>query len=252
MFVFFFDKAGAAVLDRPPAPPLRRTDYQKQFVDVFKRLSTREQSWRVWSDFLELAACAISNRVDRANYEVREKRYMGVIKRYSKDEANDFAKMLAILTQALDEEPEQDFLGELFMSLELSNHWRGQFFTPYSLCRMMAEMQYVDLPERVKEKGYISVNDPACGAGATLIAFANVAKARGINYQNHVLFVAQDIDQTAVLMCYLQMSLLGCAGYVIVGNTLTMETSEIWYTPMWFSDVWRWRRVFQKMSDLKA
>lgn len=60
--------------------------------------------------------------------------------------------------------------------------------------------------ELLKGKRYISVNDPACGAGAMLIAFANVAKKHGINYQKHVLFVAQDIDRTAAMMCYIQMS----------------------------------------------
>ena len=52
------------------------------------------------------------------------------------------------------------------------------------------------------------MNDSACGAGAMLIAFANAAKQYGINYQKQVLFVAQDIDHTAAMMCYIQLSLL--------------------------------------------
>ena len=38
----------------------------------------------------------------------------------------------------IDAEIEQDFLGELFMALDMGNEWRGQFFTPYSVCSLMA------------------------------------------------------------------------------------------------------------------
>lgn len=251
MFFLFEPDSGVAVLDRPTTPAVR-IDYQKQFIDVFKRLCQREQSWRAWSDFVEMAACAYSNSVDAVNYEARERQYLNIVKRYDGKDAAEFPRLLAILTQALDADPEQDFLGQLFMSLELGNHWRGQFFTPYSLCRAMAEMQTGDLADQLEHKGYVSVNDPACGAGATLIAFANVARSRGVNYQERVLFVAQDIDRTAALMCYLQLSLLGCAGYVVIGDTLANPGipagNEVWYTPMWFSKVWHWRRIFQGLK----
>lgn len=71
-----------------------------------------------------------------------------------------------------------------------------------------------------------------------------------LNYQNHVLVVAQDIDKTVALMCYIQLSLLGVAGYVKVGNSLTEPMTDndnkenYWYTPMYFSPVWTMRRIF--------
>ena len=34
----------------------------------------------------------------------------------------------AIVVEALERNPEQDFLGELYMELELGNHWKGQVF----------------------------------------------------------------------------------------------------------------------------
>jgi len=54
------------------------------------------------------------------------------------------------------------------------------------------------------------VNDPACGAGALLIAFANELRrpGRDINYQTSVLFVAQDIDMIVGCMCYMAYPLL--------------------------------------------
>lgn len=169
-------------------------------------------------------------------------------------------EMLGIITLALDENPEQDFLGNLFMKLEFGNHWKGQFFTPYHVCQLMAEMNTNQLDEELKEKGWVSVNDCACGAGATLIAMANTMKNHGINFQNHSLFVAQDIDRIAGLMCYIQLSLLGCAGYVVIADTISSplvgsvlnpsptESQEMWVTPMFASDIWHYRRLFNMIG----
>ena len=100
----------------------------------------------------------------------------------------------------------------------------------------------------------IFINDPCCGAGATLIAGIHAARKQlekaNLNYQNHLLIIAQDIDETVALMCYIQLSLLGVAGYVKVGNSLTEPMTDndnkenYWFTPMYFSNVWVLRRIF--------
>lgn len=65
------------------------------------------------------------------------------------------AEMLGLITMVLEENPEQDFLGSMFMRLELGNHWKGQFFTPYSVCKVMAEMNAPDLEATIEAKaGY--------------------------------------------------------------------------------------------------
>ena len=142
------------------------------------------------------------------------------------------------------------------MALELGNHWKGQFFTPYNVCRMMAEMQCHDAKERVEARGWISVLDSACGAGALLVAARNVFLRDGVGF-DRVLFAAQDIDHVAGMMCYIQLSLLGCAGYVCIADTLCnplvgrsplfpqpKPDQDVWYTPMWYSDPWQMRRVW--------
>ncbi|MBJ6361757.1 N-6 DNA methylase [Paenibacillus sp. GCM10012307] len=224
----------------------RLNGIHQEFLTIFKSLTNRNSSWRVWSDFIELTAISISNGIDPVRYQERERRYMEVIKHYSDDEAQQFARLLAMIVQALEADPEQDFLGEIFMSLELWNHWKGQYFTPYYLSRLMAQLQIGQIHEKIEKRGFISVNDCACGAGAMLIAFANEAKKVNVNYQKQVLFVAQDIDQTAALMCYIQLSLLGCPGYVIIGNTLTEPPTEplnssmnVWYTPFYMIGRWK-------------
>lgn len=152
------------------------------------------------------------------------------------------------------EDPEQDFLGSIFMSLNLGNEHNGQIFTPYHVCKLMAEVTMDNTVQKVEQDGYISINDPCCGAGATLIAAIHAARKQlektNLNYQNHLLVVAQDIDETVALMCYIQLSLLGVAGYVKVGNSLTEPMTDnddkenYWFTPMYFSNVWVLRRIF--------
>ncbi|QDH23481.1 N-6 DNA methylase [Saccharibacillus brassicae] len=224
---------------------------QKRFIDLFQPLTYRHSAWQVWSDFIEMTAVAIANRTDARRRAVREDRYLSLIGKYDPGEQAVFPRLIGSIALALEENPEQDFLGDLFMRLELGSHWKGQFFTPYSVCRVMAQMQVVDMPARIAEKGFVSVNDPACGAGATLIAFANESRSRGINFQQHVLFAGQDIDQTAGLMCYIQLSFLGCPGYVLIGDSLrepvtaaALTGPNVWYTPFYFTSTWHFRRTF--------
>lgn len=234
--------------------------HQKQLVKMFEYLCGRHSRWNIWSDFIFFSAAAIANAVDKSFAEEREREYLSRSSKYKSEEMQIFAEMLSEVVMGMDENPDQDFLGELYMTLGLGNDQNGQFFTPYGVCAAMSQMTG-DFKRRAKSEGWMSVNDPACGAGATLIAFANECRREGINYQTEVLFVGQDIDFVTGLMCYLQLSLLGCAGYVVIGNTLTNPTtcydrkglipkpgSNVWYTPMYFRDVWHWRRVWAQMD----
>ena len=97
-----------------------------------------------------------------------------------------------------------------------------------------------------------------------MIAARNEMVKRGLG-PRQALYVAQDIDRTASLMCYLQLSLLGCAGYVIVGDTLTQSSvsptgspllitpqpgQEVWLMPALYDEVWAYRVQFEKVKYL--
>ena len=125
----------------------------------------------------------------------------------------------------------------------------------------MSGITFGYVKEQITKQGWISVSDPACGAGALLIAFANECRCPGndINYQTSVLFVAQDIDFLAGCMCYIQMSRLGCPGYVVIGDSIVSPCTSydcqglipkdgpnIWYTPMYYRDIWQMRRCISK------
>lgn len=225
------------------------------FIKLYRELTYRWTPWEVWQDFITMYACAISNAVDKSHFNEREAMYLKRIQKYSKKEQELFPQLAAEVVLALEKNPEQDFLGKIFMELNLSNDSGGQFFTPYNVCRMMAEMTVGDVVAHVEKHGYITINDPACGAGATLIAAVHAAakplSEAGFNWQNHVLVTAQDIDYTVALMCYIQLSLLGAAAYIKIGNTFTepMDSTDTlenyWFTPMYFSGVWSARRLFK-------
>lgn len=235
----------------------KNEDVKKQFLKTFNQLTYRHRSWDVWRDFIIMFACSLSNPVDKFHYEEREKRYLKIIKKYNKREQEQFPELAAYVVMALEENPEQDFLGSIFMELNLGDKSNSQFFTPYHVCELMAKVTEEDVAAVVKEKGYITINDFCCGAGATLIAAINEARKQlekvNLNFQNHVLVVAQDIDEIVALMCYIQLSLLGVAAYIKVGDVFTQPMStddneeNYWFTMMYFSDVWTMRRVFHSL-----
>ena len=204
-----------------------KSTHQTEFVKIFNSLCGRYGRWEIWQDFITLAAIAISNTVDRSHAAEREKTYMTIAGKYKPEEMLKFSQMLQEVVIGMDFNPDQDFLGELYMALDLGNDHAGQFFTPYDVCRLMAEITDTDLQARVERDGWISVNDCACGAGALLVAFANACTRQKINYQTSVLFVAQDIDYVVGLMCYLQLSLMGCAGYVVIGDSLLHPSTAL-------------------------
>lgn len=159
---------------------------EKEFMEVFKQLCYSRSSWQVWADVMSAIACSLSNAVDKTpgRYEAREKEYEQCIERLGSVEVP--AKMLAIIVEALERNPEQDFLGAMYMQLNLGNHWKGQFFTPYCVCKMMSEITCEDVDRHIEKQGYLSICDPACGAGATLIAAANTMKKCKHNFQNQI------------------------------------------------------------------
>lgn len=236
---------------------------EKEFLKLFGMLTNTLSAWQAWEDLMTAMACSISNAVDRTpdKFKRREEQYERSIKRLGGVDIP--AQMLGIITMALEQNPDQDFLGKLYMNLNIGNHWKGQFFTPYNVCRMMAEMNFgVGVQEEIRQKEYESVHDPCVGAGAMLIASANAMRRAGVNYQTNAVFVGQDIDRVVSMMAYIQISLIGCPGYIIIGNSLTnpptghvlfpkdTEGQEVWITPLFMHDIWEMRRTKELMLGL--
>lgn len=236
---------------------------EKEFLNLFNQLTYSRNTWQVWEDLMTVMACSICNAVDRRKepFERREKQYERSIKDLGGVEIP--AQIFGTITKALDENPNQDFLGRLYMNLNLGSHWHGQFFTPYNVCELMAKIQTGEgCQSEIEKKGYISICDPCVGAGAMLIAAAQAFRKRKINYQTSVLFIGQDVDSVVAKMAYIQISLLGCPGYITVGNSLTNpqtghvlfpeenEGQELWITPLFMHKAWESRRTGVQISAL--
>lgn len=159
--------------------------------------------------------------------------YIDTMRKYSPDECQKFVEMLVLLAETLETEM-SDILGQIYMESGMGSKAAGQFFTPYHLSELCAELALAG-PD---ENGRYKINEPSCGGGGMIIAAASALKQRGVNYQSVMDVVAQDLDWKGVYMCYLQLSLLGISAICVQGDTLSepyiprvTEKSHILVTP---------------------
>lgn len=210
--------------------PVGQSLHRKELASLLRENAHRHRLHEVFADFCELSALSISNAVDRRQFRAREDRYLQIVARYERAEVERFARMLATLVEWM-ECGFADCLGDLFMSLELGDHLKGQFFTPYSVASLMARLTMGDVQGQVRRDGFVTVCEPACGAGGMVIACADAMQDLGINYQQTMHVTATDLDATAVHMTYLQLSLLHVPAIVVHGNSLAMTQWAHWVTP---------------------
>ncbi|WP_341706495.1 N-6 DNA methylase [Halopseudomonas sp.] len=240
---------------KPPATATAEA-HRKALIKLLNQASHRHHLWEVFGDFIEMSAIALANATDLTQRDSREQRYMQLIGRYESAEQKLFPMMFGELTMAMECGPD-DVLGRVFSELELGNSARGQFFTPYHLCALMAQANIGDGKScryLIEQRGFVRVNEPAAGAGAMVIAMAEAMSKVGINYQQHMHVVAQDVDSRAVHMCFLQLSLLHIPAIVVLGNTLALEAREQWFTPAHIMGLWgvKLERGYALGSDMDS
>jgi hypothetical protein len=200
-----------------------------------------------------MSAIAIHNAV--CPNETLEKEYLEIVGKYSKDEVQSFCELLGNFIVLLEAEP-RDVLGTLYMELELGNTKNGQFFTPHEISLLMAKITYGDVLEKMEtsNKPFLTLSEPACGAGGMVLAFANEMLKKGVVPAQKLFVQCIDIDRLAGFMCYLQLSLWHIPAEIIIGNTLTLEFRETYYTPAFYLEQWdmrlRLRRVLEMCNAL--
>lgn len=188
----------------------------------------------VWRDWITMAAISFANAVDwrPAVRGPREDEYMRLVKRYSAEQAGMFGSALAALTDAAEASGEPtDLLGSLTMALELGRDELGQYFSPPEVCALTARLTFADVADRVAAQGFVTVDEPAVGGGGKLLAAAAYLAAQGINYQTALWVRGVDTDRVAALTAFVQLSLYHVPGIIVVGNSLSLECREVWYTP---------------------
>lgn len=80
-----------------------------------------------------------------------------------------FTELLTLTVDALEKNPDQDFLGSIFIELGLANKHNGQYFTPYDVAKAMAEITLGDVEDTLAKSGAVTIHDSCCGSGALLI-----------------------------------------------------------------------------------
>ena len=226
---------------------MNKKDYVKEFISKLSNLDRSKSVSTVFNDFLTLSCCSLAQTVYRS--DILEQKYLNIIKTYTKEQAEEFSKLLAFLVLGLEQAP-QDFLGQVFMSLNLGSQANGQYFTPYSVCKFMAEINFTEI-ETIQNNQLIILSEPCCGSGGIIIAFAETLKEQGYNYQHQLFVEAIDIDETCFKMAYIQLSILGIPARVMLGDTLAWKFQKVLYTPFYFVNGFEYKLKHQQQVQKK-
>lgn len=200
---------------------------------------------KVFSDFIELAAIRISNRVDPVHFMQRDERAKQINKSYTASEHTEMYRYLEELMHQIATNQRvgkiEDILGQLFEGFGFSRS--GQDQSPPDVARLAA-MLSLGRSNKIPNKGFIDLNECACGSGSMILAAAEVMMSKGLNYCEQLVVMATDSDSRCIHMAYIQLSLYGIPAVVIHGNTITLQEHTRWYTPMYILGKWVWRRPF--------
>jgi type I restriction-modification system DNA methylase subunit len=83
----------------------------------------------------------------------------------------------------------------------------------------------------IADQGYVSMNEPTCGAGGMVIATAHALSSLGYSPSQHLRVTAQDIDYACCQMTYLNCVFFGIPAAIIHGDVLALEERSIMKTP---------------------
>lgn len=211
----------------------------KEILNVLKQSAYRINTYELLSDVFTCGAIAVSNPFDRGRRKEREKIYLQIMNKHDRNMQELIVKLFGMIFTLLSSQIDQrvgfsDYLGELYMKSETSSSRSGQFFTPYSIAKLCAELSIdTDTVMQRKNSGEIlTIHEPAVGSGGMLIAAVDLLYNRYKFNIAHDLFIeCADIDTRCVHMAYLQLSLAGVPAVVRHQDTLSMKTWDTWITP---------------------
>lgn len=221
-------------------------NYDKKFIsDSIRKLGAKYGTHEAFKDVVICIAYSFAN----ATYfkEEREKEYLRIINKYSKEEQQLFPQILTALVNEYTKSTEPiDILGDIYENLNLIKKDSSQFFIPLEICDLIARVTTTkdDTENTIKEKGYIVISDPTCGSGRILYAAYNELLDKKVP-NNKILLQGDDLDLTCCCMTYIQLSLMGANAVIHHQNTLTMDRYDTFYTVSFFMN----KELQEKMRD---
>lgn len=208
---------------------------ERRFIKIVHELARHRSHREVFEDFLELVYCAVAKCTFPPGHEdgeVLEARYMETVKHRDLDYVRRIPELLAIAQSALAPGGEGgDFLGRVSAELGALNGAADQYFTPFEVSKLMAGMILGDVGDIIDNQGFITLGEPASGAGGMILAAADAIEDQGFDPSVHMWAHATDISRTAFKMTYVQLSLRGIPADVVCGDTLSLECWEHAITP---------------------
>lgn len=208
---------------------MKEKENKEKIKRVIKEIGNKYGTQKVFSDFVICASYAFANA---ANYnQDREDRFNNIIKEYDINIKDIFAKMLANLYESYANEECIDVLGEIYEELNLSNKTNGQFFTPMHICKLMSDitLDQKSIENDIKNKGYFTISDPACGSGRLLYSSFETLKKNKIP-NNQLLIIGDDVDLLCCCMTYVGLTLMGANAIINHKDTLLNKTYDTFYT----------------------
>jgi hypothetical protein len=223
---------------------------QKEFLGIFDGLGRHRSRHERFADFLELATCAIRKTTlpPGPEADALEARYMKVVAQYPPDDIRSMPELLALTGLAV-APGGCDFLGTIAGARELLDVRLGQLVTPYPVSRMMAEMVLQDAGAIIKERGFVTLQEPASGTGGMVIAAADILEAQGFNPGLTLYVEASDVAALCFKMTYLQLSLRGIPATVRQANSLSLEVFEGAHTPALAAFLFRHGDAFRRWRE---
>lgn len=207
-------------------------DCVKAFIKRITALDREKSSYDTFRDFCEMAFCAYAKTTaptpERA--QELEDRYMQIVSTYrDQDTVRAYPELLGLAASAIRQGC--DFLGSVATEMEVLNAQIGQFFTPYEVARFMAMMSLEDAATLIGQNGFLTLQEPASGAGGMVLATAQALQDNGFDPGLHMLVNAIDVSPLCFHMTFLQLSLRGIPALVEHGNTLSGERFARAWTP---------------------
>lgn len=204
--------------------------------DKFERVEaqTGRSRYRVFDEWLQFVVTTLTRDDDTYAHLVTDLEQTVEDEASARECLDAYAAAFGLLVDAMADvtvpgtDTPGDLLGAMYESYGATSNHFGQHFTPESVAIMKAKMESPDA-DSVRDatpENPLIIGDPACGSGR--LPFQAVHHLREVAPETPVVVVARDIDATCARMATINFALWGIPAYVVHGNSLTLDTWQVW------------------------
>lgn len=216
--------------------------FDEAFEKAFKEACHAYGTYESFSEFVKVFATEIALASGNSVPQLLEAKET-IFRSIAELRKESYQAMYLAMIDSFTSKPDQDFLGSMYMKLGIGDKAHGQYFTPFAISELLASLKIEHIVKAIDKKGYATIYEPTCGSGGMIIAIASELYRRGYNYQEQLYFEAHELAELPALMCYLQCSLLGLAGHLVIGDTLEFESRMVLQTPIMLTGLWQIRQM---------